>query len=153
MGDEFGKEIAAREARVRHNGHAMKNRTVKNQFLFRLLSTLGVFLATLTLGVGAELAEAKAREYVKQGALVVDVRTVQEFKTNALPKVINIPLADVKDKFPKLVTNKTDVVLLHCRSGRRSGMAEAELRALGYTNVFNIGSFERAEKILQAAGR
>jgi rhodanese-related sulfurtransferase len=50
--------------------------------------------------------------------------------------------------FSTLVTNKSDVVLLHCRTGRRSGLAETELRALGYTNVFNIGSFERAQKIL-----
>ncbi len=101
----------------------------------------------------AELSEAEARDQVKRGALVVDVRTVEEFKARSLTNVINIPLAEVKVKFPKVVTNRSDVVLLHCRSGRRSGTAETELRALGYTNVFNIGSFERAEKILKAAGR
>lgn len=131
----------------------MMNCTMKNQFSIRLFSALGVYLAALTLCTGAELTEAEAREHAKKGALVVDVRTVEEFKTNGLPKVINIPLADVKTKFPKVVTNKSDVVLLHCRSGRRSGIAEGELRSLGYTNVFNIGSFERTEKILKDVGR
>jgi phage shock protein E len=101
----------------------------------------------------AELSETKAREHLKNGARVVDVRTVEEYKTKSLTNVINIPLDVVKTKFPTLITNKSDVVLLHCRTGRRSGIAETELRALGYTNVFNIGSFEKAQKILTADER
>ena len=99
----------------------------------------------------AELSEAEAREYLKRGALVVDVRTVEEFQTKSLTNVINIPLDEVKTKFPTVVTNKSDVVLLHCRSGRRSGIAVGQLRTLGYTNVFNIGSFSKAEKILRSS--
>ncbi len=101
----------------------------------------------------AELSEAEARDYLKRGALVVDVRTVEEFKTQSLTNVINIPLDEVKSKFPTVATNKSAVVLLHCRSGRRSGIAVGQLRTLGYTNVFNIGSFEKAEKILKDAAR
>jgi phage shock protein E len=99
------------------------------------------------------LAENAAREHLSKGALVVDVRTVEEFKSRSLTNVVNIPLAEVKEKFPDVVTNKSDVVLLHCRTGRRSGIAEKELRALGFTNVFNIGSFERAEKIVNRKAR
>ena len=99
----------------------------------------------------ADLTEAEARAYVQKGALVVDVRTVEEYATKHLTNVVNIPLEVVKEKFPTVATNKSDVVLLHCRSGRRSGLAEKELRALGYTNVFNIGSFERAETIVGKA--
>jgi phage shock protein E len=105
------------------------------------------------LASAGELSETEAQAYVKRGALIVDVRTVEEFNTRRLTNVVNIPLAEVKEKFPQVVTNKSDVVLLHCRTGRRSGIAESELRALGYTNVFNIGSFERAGKICNAAGR
>ncbi len=101
----------------------------------------------------AELSEAEAREYLKRGALVVDVRTVAEFQTKSLTNVINIPLDQVKTKFPTVVTNKSDLVLLHCRSGRRSSTAVGQLRTLGYTKVFNIGSFSKAEKILTAAER
>lgn len=110
-------------------------------------------LAVWSSRARGELSEAEAREYVKRGALIVDVRTVEEFNARRLTNVVNIPLAEVKEQFPKVVTNKSDVVLLHCRTGRRSGIAESELRALGYTNVFNIGSFERAGKICSAAGR
>lgn len=109
---------------------------------------LAIIATVFGFNARAELSEAEARDYVKRSVLVVDVRTVEEFKTKSLTNVVNIPLAEVKDRFPKVVTNKSDVVLLHCRTGRRSGIAESELRALGYTNVFNIGSFEKAQKIL-----
>ena len=98
--------------------------------------------------VSAELSEDEARAQLKQGAVVVDVRTVEEFNAKHLTNVVNIPLAEVSEKIPTLVTNKSQIVLLHCRTGRRSGIAESQLRELGYTNVFNIGSFERASKIL-----
>lgn len=119
-----------------------------------LLLVVGVIaFFSLTLRAGTELSEIKAREYLKQGAMVVDVRTVEEFNAKHLTNVVNIPLADVKEKFPTLVTNQSQVVLLHCRTGRRSGIAESELRSMGYTNVFNIGSYEKAERILSGPGR
>lgn len=110
-------------------------------------------LAVWSSQARGELSESEAREYVKRGARIVDVRTVEEFNAKRLTNAVNIPLAEVKEQFPRVVTNKSDVVLLHCRTGRRSGIAESELRALGYTNVFNIGSLERADKVLKAAGR
>ncbi len=115
------------------------------------LITVAALVVLFGFKAKAELSEAEAREYLKRGALVVDVRTVAEFQTKSLTNVINIPLDEVKTKFPTAVTNKSDVVLLHCRSGRRSGIAVGQLRTLGYTNVFNIGSFEQAERILRAS--
>jgi phage shock protein E len=112
------------------------------------LCAAAALVTVFGLNARAELSEAEAREYLKRGALVVDVRTVAEFQTKSLTNVINIPLDEVKTKFPTVVTNKSDVVLLHCRSGRRSGIAVGQLRTLGYTNVFNLGSFEQARKLL-----
>jgi phage shock protein E len=109
--------------------------------------------ATLVFQARAELPDEKAREHIERGAIVVDVRTIGEYKSKRLAGVTNIPLADLKEKFPGAVTNKSSVVLLHCRTGRRNGIAERELRALGYTNTFNIGSFEKAERILRSPGQ
>jgi phage shock protein E len=125
---------------------------MKNLKLIIVLFAAALF-ALFGFNARAELSEAEARQHLKRGALVVDVRTVQEFQTKRLTNVVNLPLDQVKEKFSTVVTNQSDVVLLHCRTGRRSGIAETELRALGYTNVFNIGSFERARKILTAAER
>jgi len=126
---------------------------MKNQQLIVTLFAAAVLLAGFRCNANAELSEAEARAHLKRGALVVDVRTVEEFSAKHLTNVVNIPLAEVKEKFPTVVTNKSDVVLLHCRTGRRSGIAETELRALGYTNVFNIGSFEQAQKVLGQAAK
>jgi phage shock protein E len=116
--------------------------------LLKLIIALLAAVGSFVLAAKAEITEEQAREHLKRGAIVVDVRTVEEFKTSHLTNVVNIPLDQVTVKIPQLVTNKSDVVLLHCRSGRRSGIAEGQLRGLGYTNVFNIGSFEKAAQCL-----
>lgn len=115
--------------------------------LFAGLIAIG--LALFACRTSAVLPETEAREYLKAGAPVIDVRTVAEFEARHLPGAINIPLNEVKDKVPLQFTNRSQVLLLHCRSGHRSGIAVRELRELGYTNVFNLGSFHQAEKVLK----
>jgi len=109
-------------------------------------------LVVQMLRAGDALPEKEARENLQAGAVVIDVRTPEEFKGKSLPGVINVPLNTIQAGITNYVTNKSQVVLLHCRTGRRSGVAESELRSLGYTNAFNIGSFEQAEKVLQDKG-
>ena len=108
-----------------------------------------VVVVLFVLKAAPVLSKAAAREYLKNGALVVDVRTVQEYQAAHLTNVVNIPLDQLKEKLPDRVPDKSRVLLLHCRSGRRSGIAERELRAMGYTNAFNIGSFEQAKGIVE----
>jgi phage shock protein E len=110
-------------------------------------------VALFGLNARAEVSEAEAREHLKRGALVVDVRTVAEFNAKHLTNAVNVPLAELKAKLPGVVTNKSQVLLLHCRSGQRSRVAERELRGLGYTNAFNLGSFDLAEKIVAGPKR
>lgn len=112
-----------------------------------LIIALAVILL-LTISKAGTLPEAKAVEYLKQGAVVIDVRTTSEFAAGHLTNTINIPLDELKTRLPREITDRNQVILLHCRSGRRSGVAEKELRGLGYTNSFNIGSYEQAKKIL-----
>ena len=66
-----------------------------------------------------------------------------------LPVAINIPLDEIETALPLRVKNKNQILLLHCASGMRSGMAKQKLKRLGCTNVFNLGSFGRAERILK----
>ena len=112
------------------------------------LLTLAVCGFSLALQAAPVLSETSARDYLKNGALVIDVRTVAEFKTKHLTNTINIPLAELKTKLPAQIADKRQVLLLHCQSGQRSGQAQAQLQALGYTNAFNLGSYDRAAKIV-----
>jgi len=97
------------------------------------------------------IAPAAARTLLQQGARVVDVRNAGEFAGGHLPEAINIPLGELRDSMPRHVKDKNQVLLLHCLSGTRSGIAKRQLKGMGYQNVFNLGSYGRARKIL--AGR
>jgi rhodanese-related sulfurtransferase len=46
--------------------------------------------------------------------------------------------------------DKNRALLLHCQSGMRSGVARKKLKALGYPNAFNLGSYRRAEEIVKS---
>jgi rhodanese-related sulfurtransferase len=61
---------------------------------------------------------------------------------------VNIPLGDLADQAPHRLPDKNRVLLLHCLSGTRSGIAKRRLKSMGYTKVFNLGSFGRAQGIV-----
>lgn len=89
-----------------------------------------------------------AREELKKGALVIDVRTPGEYSAGHLPKAIHIPLDEIETSVPKRVPDKQTVLLLHCQSGVRSGAAKRKLKAMGYVHAFNLGSLARAHRIV-----
>jgi phage shock protein E len=104
--------------------------------------------AALALKAAPVLPVETAQAHLKKGAMLLDVRTAGEFQSSHLTNAVNIPLDQLKATVPQCMPDKSQVLLLYCRSGRRSGIAEQELRSLGYTNTFNLGSFERAGDIV-----
>jgi phage shock protein E len=107
------------------------------------------FLLKRASFVSADLA----REHLRKGALVIDVRSPEEFRREHLPQAINIPLGNLGDGLPQRVKDKNQVLLLHCLSGGRSGLAQRQLKKMGYTNVFNLGSYSRASQIVSEKGK
>ena len=94
------------------------------------------------------ISAATAKEHLRRGAVVIDVRTAAEFKAGHLARAINVPFDEVETTVPRRVTDKGQVVLLHCQSGLRSGVAKKKLTAIGYTQTFNLGSYRRAARIV-----
>lgn len=80
---------------------------------------------------------------------MIDVRTPEEFRAGHIQDAVNIPLGQVVDGIARQVSDKDRVLLLHCLSGGRSGIAIQELRGLGYTRVFNLGSLTRARTVVE----
>jgi phage shock protein E len=120
---------------------------------WRILLIIGVVAAVfIGLKRSGLVSVRTAREYLKNGALVIDVRTVGEFNSGHLPNAINIPLDEIEIVLPNRVPDKNQVLLLHCQSGMRSGMAKGKLKTLGYANVFNLGSLARARSIVGRTG-
>jgi rhodanese-related sulfurtransferase len=89
-----------------------------------------------------------ARDWLAKGAKVIDVRSEGEFQQKHLPGTINIPLDRLREEIARVAPSKEQPLLLHCASGARSGSGTAMLKEMGYRNVFNLGSYGRAERIL-----
>jgi len=89
-----------------------------------------------------------AQAYLKNGAMVIDVRTAGEFVDRHLPIAVNLPLSEIETNLDRRVKNKNQVLLLHCQSGSRSASAKKKLIALGCPNTYNMGSYARAERIV-----
>ncbi|MBI3563383.1 MAG: DUF4395 family protein [Gammaproteobacteria bacterium] len=88
--------------------------------------------------------ESKAKTLLKAGALLVDVRSQNEFSKQPLPGAINLPLEDLPLHLEQF---KRGVCLLYCNSGTRSYIATEKLKAQGLQNVYNLGSYDRAQRI------
>lgn len=78
-----------------------------------------------------------ARELVANGALLLDVRTPDEFREHHLPVAVNIPVQELGRRLSELGP-KARPVVVHCRSGARSAAAAQLLRREGY-EVHDIG--------------
>ena len=72
------------------------------------------------------------------GAILLDVRTSEEYKEGHIPGSISIPLAALPARYSELGAADTPL-FVHCLSGGRSGQAVSFLKSVGYTNVKNIG--------------
>ena len=72
------------------------------------------------------------------GAILLDVRTPQEYCEGHIPGGQNLPLQNI-DKATIIIDNKDTPLFVHCLSGGRSRQAAAVLKQMGYTNVTNIG--------------
>lgn len=77
-------------------------------------------------------------EKIKSGALVVDVRTEEEFMDGAFPGAVNIPLGVLQQQMDKLEPKDRPIVL-YCASGARSAMAARVLKMSGWKDVTNAG--------------
>lgn len=77
-------------------------------------------------------------------ALLIDVRTEDEYKTGHIAGSINVPLGDIEE-----VTDITDEletpIVLYCRTGNRAIQAMTELKEIGYDNVVSIGGLNKYE--------
>lgn len=89
-----------------------------------------------------------AREWLKSGARVIDVRSREEYQGDHIPGAINIPLGELRDGITPLVPDKDQPLLLHCLSGGRSGIGKGLLKRMGYRKVLNLGSLSRARRIV-----
>ena len=93
--------------------------------------------------IGEELVEKVENVATKtvdnNAELIVDVRTVSEFRSGAYPDAVNIPLDDLMHRSSEFGENMNREIVVYCASGGRSAYAQRMLMQLGYTHVTNGG--------------
>ncbi|MGC9157580.1 MAG: rhodanese-like domain-containing protein [Terracidiphilus sp.] len=112
-----------------------------------ILAVLGAFFVYALIKRATQIPLQKALDYLRNGALLIDVRSTAEFNSGHLPGAFNLPLNLIHNPLPRRVKDKNQVLLLYCHSGMRSGVARRKLKSMGYANTFNLGSYRRAERI------
>lgn len=71
--------------------------------------------------------------------LILDVRTEEEYEEQHIPDAVLIPDYELSQRAETELTDKDALILVYCRSGRRSANAASELVGMGYTNVYDFG--------------
>ena len=89
------------------------------------------------LNITAE--EAKKLMDSEEGCIILDVRTREEYDQGHIPGAILIPDTEIEAKAADLLPDKEQLILVYCRSGRRSKLAAQSLADLGYTNIREFG--------------
>jgi phage shock protein E len=110
---------------------------MKSLKLFLLLSII-----TTALSFAEDSKEQKAWKAIKDGALLVDVRSKQEVDAGMLKGAIHVPHFQVNANIEKFGKDKDRVIVVYCRVGGRAGQAKKTLEKLGFKNVINAGGYE-----------
>ena len=109
-----------------------------------LLSILSVIFLLVTSGC----CSTESKISMETNAVLLDVRTPEEHKSGYLEGAVLLPLAELESKISSKVSGKNTPIYIYCRSGRRAGTAVEKLKAMGYTDLHNLGGLKDAQKKL-----
>lgn len=107
-----------------------------------LVSLAALFNSSANAETISDISPAKAQQLTSQGALLIDVRTTEEFNAGHLTGAQHIEYQTIATQLPQQLTDKTQPIVLYCRSGRRAEIAKQALQQLGYNAVVNAGGYE-----------
>lgn len=106
-----------------------------------IILSLGFFFITNRQNEGyrtIDPAEAKVKIEDKK-VVLLDVRTIEEYKESHILKSVLIPLNELQGKIEGIIPNKDQEIIIYCRSGNRSKTASTMLLKMGYENVYDLG--------------
>lgn len=86
--------------------------------------------------------EAKLMMQDEDGHVIVDVRRADEYAQGHIPGAILIPNEEIGTVEPEELPDKKQIILVYCRTGRRSKEASQKLADMGYRNVYEFGGIE-----------
>ena len=106
-----------------------------------LLTACGQTAETVQEAVFVSITAEEAKEIMDtgDGFVILDVRTQEEYDEGHVPGAILIPNTEIENRAEEELPDKAQLILVYCRSGRRSKLAAQILADLGYTNVKEFG--------------
>lgn len=104
-----------------------------------LIVTLALAVTACVPGGGADERSKQAHQAVQAGAVLLDVRTPQEFAAGHLDGAVNIPVQELEQRLGELPAKDRQYVI-YCHSGRRSAIAKRMLESRGYTQLLDLGA-------------
>ena len=115
--------------------------------IIMLLISLSLFGMTACSGENGKAStyeqitaeQAKTIMDTEKDYIIIDARTEEEFAEGHIENAILIPEYEIANRAKKELPDKEQLILVYCRSGRRSKIASEELVKLGYTNVKEFG--------------
>ena len=75
---------------------------------------------------------------VAQGAILLDVRSNQEYKEGHIQGAINIPDYELRNRVQREIPKKNQLIVIYCQYGGRSRNAYNMMKKMGYTNIYNL---------------
>ena len=78
------------------------------------------------------------KEKVSQGAMLLDVRSRQEYNEGHLQGAVNVPDFELINRIQKEIPKKNQLIMIYCQYGGRSRNAYMIMKRLGYTNIYNL---------------
>ena len=97
-----------------------------------------------TSGSYKTISSTEAQQMIEDNkdALILDVRTAAEYESGHIPNAINLSNEDIQAGKVDSLKDKSQLIMVYCRSGNRSRQAAQKLAELGYTNVVDFGGIQ-----------
>lgn len=91
-----------------------------------------------------EINVEELKEKVKQGAILIDVRSKQEYDEGHIQGAVNIPEHEIQRIIEKAIPKKNQLIVLYCQTGHRSQSAYMIMKTKGYSNLYCLfGGLDR----------
>ena len=116
-----------------------------------LILALSLFLAgcmvtktSETSGSYKTISSTEVQQMIEEhkDALILDVRTAAEYESGHIPNAVNLSNEDIQAGKVDSLKDKSQLIMVYCRSGNRSRQAAQKLAELGYTNVVDFGGIQ-----------
>ena len=85
-----------------------------------------------------DIMQSEIKSLMSKGAILIDVRSPQEYNEGHLDNSILLPEYEILKKIKDIIPNKNTRIILYCSSGTRSKKAQEELEKMGYKNIYNV---------------